>query len=1400
MSSVRYDESHPVFRSTGYTMWRAPAGSHVLYVVDGYDRGAIEAAEQVFLRCKCVRAARPGGRRPFRFSFAFSARDPMRCSMEGMLSSLLFSYFAKHGADAADEYRNLINDQLSLHQAWTETDLFNMFITLAPIIVNADTLLLLQDVEHCSQPSRERFWRVLDALAFTTEAPFKLVITSGRSIDIGHELLRMPNLLTTTYAAPGRTCWDKTPNSYTDEMISFLCPGGYGETQVRSRMKLLAAKKPQDLHDVLDLITNISSWPREPSAEAFHRFTCHLNAVTLLSKPADVLDKALRDVADQDGLRWALNWLLHAQRPLAYDELAMALCYHKPAGQGQTFHTPPLAAVRQSLTQLQTWFRGIAESCSGQARFRQIVRDCIQEGSNYIWAEPAASDAISTFLVNYLTSPEIQERLDTIYSQYESLLQSSRDGITPPLVPDGQDIIFYAIEALPHHVSRSASALRLLGGDLWAIEGRLAPWLRAYWAMSNPFSRPKFGTLKTPNQILSLLRNLIRAPKGVAFPKDALKPETGEMLQGYLRVPLMDSLACAIRAGDEDSALSLASTPRVAARGYEEGNGDSAVSGNCARGPETPLFAASRHGNWRVVDQLLQLGSDANAGIKAEINDARRAPLAVASEYGHLKTARILLDHGADPNIGGGPGNQSTPLWFAAVKAGNATMASLLLKNGADPSHELLASSPLLIDMIASPASTGDKLEMLDVLTRDRSLNLFNVADRNGMTPLLHAAAAGDLDIVQWLLNHEADVDARDSRGCCALYYALVNKHERLVRDLLARKPQVNVTTNDGQTLLEAAMEQVSMVRLLLDAGADAELGNKRGRTAIIVAVLERRTDVVKLLLERKASVHHRDKDGFSPILIATAHSTDAEIVRILLEGGANLNDAHPATGDTPLHLAVAIDAGIARMLLEHGEAVDYLEKRDAVSRTPLLAAASWGKMDCVDLLVRAGADVNAQDDWGWTVLSLVSTDLSAAALEACDLLLSQPKMMIDTKGKALGTALMMACRSLNHRMVTKLLAHGADPNISIMGPYSTAIAATCFPLDGVKDENMAKTDGIIRELIAHGANVNTTGGNSIFNAICAASFSAGASTVELLLGQGASVHIPDPLGRLPIHFAAASGIKNFEAVASVYQGDLMMCDNAGKNVLHWAAQFGHVETIKAILGRLDSLGRDRKEYINRGDIDGWTPLCWATRPFGQDLEPNRASEPGSYVATVRCLLGQGANPHVKLHMGKGMVAERFTPAQMAKLCDAEDEVVSLLGGDGASSESSWSAASGDTSNPLHPYVPRDWFCDICQTTIFGHSFRCQCCYDFDVCKKCFGNIDMYHDRVVSDDCEQHFGQHFFEIREGCEQEFEGCMATPSFFNSYVGGEFADELEDGGFGDYLLGDWESVEMPVIDDC
>lgn len=61
--------------------------------------------------------------------------------------------------------------------------------------------------------------------------------------------------------------------------------------------------------------------------------------------------------------------------------------------------------------------------------------------------------------------------------------------------------------------------------------------------------------------------------------------------------------------------------------------------------------------------------------------------------------------------------------------------------------------------------------------------------------------------------------------------------------------------------------------------------------------------DLVKLLLVRGASIEHRDKKGFTPLILAATGGFD-KIVDILINGGANIEAQSERTKDTPLSLA----------------------------------------------------------------------------------------------------------------------------------------------------------------------------------------------------------------------------------------------------------------------------------------------------------------------------------------------------------------------------------------------------------------------------------------------------------------------------------------------------------------
>ncbi|UKZ96639.1 uncharacterized protein TrAFT101_011417 [Trichoderma asperellum] len=881
----------------------------------------------------------------------------------------------------------------------------------------------------------------------------------------------------------------------------------------------------------------------------------------------------------------------------------MVLCHCK-RGEAQSFQTPSHADIGDSLSKLRVWLRGITESSSGQVRIRENVWAYLQNELSYIWAESTSPDVITMFLLDYLTAPNIQLRLDSMNKRCQSRVQSSGKAITPPLISDGQDFMFYAIQALPYHLSENPDILKSIRDGLMADNGKLAAWSKAFWAMSNPFSRPESGTLNSPYETLLALRNL--KSESVAILKE---------MNTSAKSPDIDSLASAIREGNEDVALSIAEEMISASKRQDQGSKDTAASaysskipwpqsflwravwlnmvrlstlllndgidldpdptdgtpqffpsplymaarlchaqimdvlierganihvkrygkykaiqtaashGNIhgvkslvakdaslleSQEPETPLYFAALEGCWHMAKSLLELGADPNSGVGERPNE-RWAPLVVAAEANHLKTARILLENGADPNICG-PNDLDTPLWFAATKAASADVVQLLLDKGADPNHELL-QPPLLMELMEASLSAESKLAILEVLIRHSPPIRVNVADRKHMTPLLYAAEAGELSIVTWLLEHEADVNAVDNRGRSALHCAIKHGHVEVVRELLKWKPQLNNLTTNGQPLVELAVQDVAMMQMLLDAGADIELANAKDHTALNIAVDLKKPAVVKLLVERKADMHHVGKNGWNAITIATSNPAGPEIIRVLVEAGADLRCAHPQTRNTPLHYVTSHSAQLARILLEFRTSLD-LEQRNSEVKTPLLNACTAKNAECVKLLIRAGADVNAEDRLGWTPLSL-SARVSLAA-DAVDMLLAHPDVKIDAISKVKGTALMVACRSLNLEMVAKLPAHGADANISVKGiSYdNTALKCACIPWSSTYSEN--------------------------------------------------------------------------------------------------------------------------KEYIDRPDIDGWTLLCWATRGMQTRLGPDSESEPRDYIQTVKLLIDHGANRSVKFTIGRG--------------------------------------------------------------------------------------------------------------------------------------------------------------------
>ena len=110
-----------------------------------------------------------------------------------------------------------------------------------------------------------------------------------------------------------------------------------------------------------------------------------------------------------------------------------------------------------------------------------------------------------------------------------------------------------------------------------------------------------------------------------------------------------------------------------------------------------------------------------------------------------------------------------------------------------------------------------------------------NTTDRNGFSPLLHAASNGQIEIVRLLIQAEASLNFAEKYSLWTpLMEACNNNHHNVARELLLARADPNMINKDGDTSLIRAAQHTNIdsVKLLLKAGADSSPMNKNKLTA----------------------------------------------------------------------------------------------------------------------------------------------------------------------------------------------------------------------------------------------------------------------------------------------------------------------------------------------------------------------------------------------------------------------------------------------------------------------------------------------------------------------------------------------------------------------------------------
>ena len=209
------------------------------------------------------------------------------------------------------------------------------------------------------------------------------------------------------------------------------------------------------------------------------------------------------------------------------------------------------------------------------------------------------------------------------------------------------------------------------------------------------------------------------------------------------------------------------------------------------------------------------------------------------------------------------------------------------------------------------------------------------------------------------------------------LYYAAFCGFYDLAEHLIFEHPE-RVNARGGYIVapLPAALYQrhFRIADLLYTHGAIVDVQGERKYTPRYVASFSRQVDIVRWLLDHGADTNSGTPSTHYTPLSAAAYAMDLEAVQVLLKHNADIN-SQSSLGETPLYMAVIrkhVDKSMAvpviRQLLEHGADPNIC---DSYHSTPLHQASFLGWFEVGRLLLSYGAKVDEKDDEGMTPLRL---------------------------------------------------------------------------------------------------------------------------------------------------------------------------------------------------------------------------------------------------------------------------------------------------------------------------------------------------------------------------------------------------------------------------------------------
>ncbi|KAM9308056.1 uncharacterized protein PAF06_012193 [Gastrophryne carolinensis] len=649
-----------------------------------------------------------------------------------------------------------------------------------------------------------------------------------------------------------------------------------------------------------------------------------------------------------------------------------------------------------------------------------------------------------------------------------------------------------------------------------------------------------------------------------------------------------------------------------------------------------PLLVAVEAGNLGICKELLT--SHTQAQLKARSKKYGDSALHACCRKRDIELAKLLVEYGASVDCQNDEGQ--TPLHIAAWE-GDEVMLKFLHQCKANPNiSDKLERSPLHI------AAERGNTNIVECLTEKFRSNVFartkdgdtlmhiasqcghpetalaflkkgvllHMPNKAGAVCLHAAARRGHVPVVKALLQKGAQVDARTKENYMALHIAAeackpqvvqtllgfgahvqpkggkeletplhiaarIKDGEKVAEILLKSGADVNMENANGETAMHVAAQygNIKMITTLMEEGGEVTWQSKARENALHTAARHCHLPIVEAILsyltnekaetEAASCVNQPNQGGETPLHSAAAtardvihcEEEDVRIVRLLLEHGADISIMTTMTTETPLHYCARIgNEGILLEMIKHigpSRIQQTMNKQAKNGWSPLLAAAERGHTGIVKILLQNHARVDVFDEHGKAALHLACEN---GHDKMADILLWH-KAFVNAKTK-LGLTPLHLCAQNGFNHLVKLLVEKHLASIDAMS-LTKRTPLHLAALNGQLD--------VCNSLLSMKADVNATDIHGQ-TALHLAAENDHSEVVKLFLKQRPELVTSANMdGSTCAHIAAAKGsVAVIRELLKSNSGGVTTARNktSDSTPLHLAAAGGHAEIVKVLL------------------------------------------------------------------------------------------------------------------------------------------------------------------------------------------------------------------------------------------